>query len=123
MLPRKANSSHALISINSSPYAWIVDSGASHHMDATKEAFSSLDACKGPPILMWDDSPVDITGKGRIELNHGSFEDVLHVPKLLVNLLFVYQITHSSTGKRFEFTPNAVDIFDIQSNSKVALVR
>ena len=50
--PGKGNSSHALIAINSSPYAWIVDSSASHHMAATKESFSSLDACKGPRILM-----------------------------------------------------------------------
>jgi hypothetical protein len=33
---KKGNSSHALIAINSSPDAWIVDSGASHHMDASK---------------------------------------------------------------------------------------
>jgi hypothetical protein len=32
--PKKGNSSHALISINSSLDAWIVDSGASNHMDA-----------------------------------------------------------------------------------------
>ena len=89
-------------------------------MDATKEAFSSLDACKFPPILMGDDSPVEITGNGIIELNHGSFEDVLHVLKLSMNLLSVYQITHSGIGKRVEFTPDAVNIFDIQSNSKVA---
>ena len=69
---------------------------------------------------MGDDSPIDFTRKGRIELNNGSFEDVLHVPKLSVNLLSVYQITHSSTRKRFEFTPDAVNIFNIQSNSKVA---
>ena len=29
---KKGNSSHALISINSSPDAWIIDSGESHHM-------------------------------------------------------------------------------------------
>jgi hypothetical protein len=34
---KKGNSSHALISINSSPDAWIVDSRESHHMDASKE--------------------------------------------------------------------------------------
>jgi hypothetical protein len=49
--PKKGNSSHALIAINSSPDAWIVDSGASHHMAASKEVYYSLDACKGPPIL------------------------------------------------------------------------
>jgi hypothetical protein len=47
---KKDNSSHALISINSSPDAWIVDSGASHHMAASKAIYSSLDACKGPPF-------------------------------------------------------------------------
>jgi hypothetical protein len=31
---KKGNSSHALIAINSSPDAWIIDSGASHHMDS-----------------------------------------------------------------------------------------
>ena len=96
----KGNSSHSLIAINSSPYAWIVDLGTFHHMDSTKEFFSSLDAYKGPPILMGDDSPVKITGKGTIDLNHGSFENVLHVPKLSMNLLSVYHITHSRSRKR-----------------------
>jgi hypothetical protein len=41
---KKGNSSHALISINSSPDAWIIDSGASHHMAASKVVYSSLDA-------------------------------------------------------------------------------
>jgi hypothetical protein len=45
---KKDNSSHALIAINSSLNAWIVDSGASHHMAASKAVYSSLDACKGP---------------------------------------------------------------------------
>jgi hypothetical protein len=35
MNSKKGNSSHALISINSSLDAWIVDSRASHHMDAS----------------------------------------------------------------------------------------
>jgi hypothetical protein len=41
--PKKDNSSHALIAINSSPDAWIVDSEASHHMADSKEVYSSLD--------------------------------------------------------------------------------
>jgi hypothetical protein len=60
--PKKGNSSHALISIDFSPDAWIVDSGASDHMASKKEVYSSLDACKGPPILMGDDSPVEVIG-------------------------------------------------------------
>jgi hypothetical protein len=90
--PKKDNSSHALIAINSSLDAWIIDSGASHHMDASKEVYSSLDACKGPPILMGDNSSVEVTDKGRIELTNESFENVLHVPKLSINLLSMYQM-------------------------------
>jgi hypothetical protein len=41
---KKGNSSHALIEMNSSPNAWIVDSGASHHMDALEVFYSYLDA-------------------------------------------------------------------------------
>ena len=40
---KKGNSSHALISINSSLDAWIVDSGESHHVVASKEVYSLLD--------------------------------------------------------------------------------
>eukprot|EP00253_Pinus_taeda_P002418 PITA_02418 len=89
-------------------------------MAATKEVYSSLHACKGPPILMGDDSPIEVAGKGRGELLHGSFEDVLHVPKLSVNLLSVYESTHFGTEKRVEFTLDAVNIYDLHRNSKSA---
>jgi hypothetical protein len=36
---KKDNSSHALIAINSSLDAWIIDSGASHHMDALEAVY------------------------------------------------------------------------------------
>jgi hypothetical protein len=117
---KKGNSSHALISINSSPDAWIIDSRASYHMAASEAVYSSLDACRGPPILMGDNSCVKVTGKGRIELTNRSFENVLHVPKLSVNLLSVYQMMNSGTGKKVVFTPNAVDIYDMQTNSNVS---
>jgi hypothetical protein len=117
---KKDNSSHALIAINSSPDAWIVDSGESHHMATSEAVYSSLDACKGPPILMGENSYVEVTGKGRIELTNGSFQNVLHVPKISVNLLSMYQMTNSGTRKRFIFTPNVVDIYNMQTNSRVA---
>jgi hypothetical protein len=118
--PEKGNSSHALISINSSPDDWIVDSEASHHMDSTKEVHSSFDACKGRPILMGDNSPSEATSKGRIELTKESFKNVLHVPKISVNILFMYKMNNFGTEKRVIFTPNAVDIYDMQTNNMVA---
>jgi hypothetical protein len=83
-------------------------------------ATSYLDACKGLPILMEENSSVEVTGKGRIEFTNRSFENVLHVPKLSANLLSVYQMTNSSNGKKFIFAPNAMDIYDMQTNFRVA---
>jgi hypothetical protein len=70
---------------------------------------------------MGDDTLVEIIGQGRVELQHKSFENVLHVSKLFVNLLFVYQITHSSTRKRVEFTLDFVTIFDMHDNSTIVV--
>jgi hypothetical protein len=89
-------------------------------MATTKEVYSSLDACKGPPSLMGDNSPVKVTGKGRIELTNKSFENGLHVPTLSINILSMYKMKKYDTGKRFIFTPDAMDIYDMKTNSKVA---
>jgi hypothetical protein len=117
---KKGNSSRPLIAIDSSPNAWIIDSGASHHMDALEAVYFYLDACKGPPILMGDNSSVEVIDKGRIELINESFENVLHVPKLSINLISVYQMMNSSTRNKVIFTPNSMDIYDMQTNSRVA---
>ena len=50
---------------------------------------------------MGDDSLIEVTKKGRVELLHGGFEDVLHVPKLSVNLLSVYQISHPTPEREW----------------------
>jgi hypothetical protein len=117
---KKGNSSHALIAINSSLDAFIFYSRASHHMDTSKEVYYSLDACKGLPDMMGDNSDVEVTGKGRIELTIGSFKNVLHIPKLYVNLLSMYQMMNSDTGKKIIFTPNSADIYNMQTISMVA---
>jgi hypothetical protein len=69
---------------------------------------------------MGDNSSFKVKNKGRIELTNGSFENVLHVPKLYVNLLSVYQMTNSGTGKKVIFKKNYVDIYDMKTNSRVA---
>jgi hypothetical protein len=89
-------------------------------MATSKEVYSSLDSYKGPPILMGDNSSVEVIDKGRIELTNESFENVLHVPKIFVNLLFVYQMMNSSTVNKFIFTPNSLDIYEMQTNSRVS---
>ena len=82
---------HALLAGTSSSPSFIIDSGASRHMVSTKDAFSSLDMLKGPSIVLGDDSLTESKGKGRIDIDHGNFNNVLYVPSLASNLLSVYQ--------------------------------
>ena len=84
---------HALVAGTPSSPSFIIDSRASRHMVSTKEAFSSLDMSKGPPIVLGDDSLTNSLGKGRIDLDHGKLSNVLYVPGLASNLLSVYQMT------------------------------
>eukprot|EP00253_Pinus_taeda_P004632 PITA_04632 len=117
--PNPRGNGHALIALHSAPQEWIIDSGASHHMASSKESFSSLHASSGPPILMGDNSAVAATGQGRVQLEDGSFENVLHIPRISVNLLSAYQMTHTGSGRKVEFTPDFVSIYDMQTNLKI----
>jgi len=62
----KRGNSHALISINCSPNAWILDLGASHHMGETKNILSFIYAWTSPHVLMGDDTPVEVIDQGRV---------------------------------------------------------
>jgi hypothetical protein len=68
---------------------------------------------------MGDDTPIEFAEEGRVELPNGSFENVLHVPKLSINILSVYQITQ--TGKRVEFTSDSFIVLDMHDNSIIAV--
>ena len=59
---------------------------------------------------MGDDSEIPAKGIDRIDLDNGYFNNVLFVPDIPANLLYVYQITHMCTTKRVTFTKNYVDI-------------
>ena len=107
-----------MVASTSSSPSFTIDSRASRHMVSTKEAFSSLDMLKGPPIVLGDDSLTNSLGKGRIDLDHGKFNNVLYVPGLASNLLSVYQMTHTGSPKKVIFSPNDVEITDIL-NGKV----
>jgi hypothetical protein len=88
-------------------------------MKTKYEVFSSLSSCSRPPILMGDDTPVTIVGERRVELHNGSFENVLHVPKLSMNMLSVDHITQKF--KKIEFTSDSVSVIDMDDNSIVAI--
>ena len=94
-----------VVSTSISP-RFIIDSGDSRHMVLTRETFSSLDDSKGPKIVLGDDSVTDSLGKGSIDLDHGSFNDVLYVPGISTDLLSAYHMTHTRSPKKFIFSPN-----------------
>ena len=111
---------HALVAGTSSSPSFIIDSGASRHMVSTKDAFTSLEMLKGPPIVLGDDSLTESLGKGRIDLDHGKFSNVLYVPSLASNLLSVYQMTHTGSPKKVIFSPDEVEIIEISSGKFIA---
>ena len=69
-------------------------------MDLTRDIFSSLEMLKVPPIVLGDNSLTYSMGKGRIDLDHGNFNNVLYVLGLASNLLSVYHMTHTGPPKK-----------------------
>ena len=60
----------------STAHAFLIDSGASNHMVASIESFSSLQSFDGPSIQLGNNSKVQTKGNGSIKLEHGRFKDV-----------------------------------------------
>ena len=60
----------------------------------------------------------DSLGKGRIDLDHGKFSNVLYVPGIASNLLSVYHMTHTGSPKKVIFSHDDVEINKIL-NGKV----
>ena len=101
---------HDLVDGYLSSSSFIIDSGASRNMASMHDSFSSLHPYNGPPILMGNDSEIQAKGIGRIDLEDGYLNNVLFVPDLAGNLIYVYQMTHTVTSKRVTFTQNYVEI-------------
>ena len=90
------------------PKYLLIDSGDSNHKMEIKELLSSLDIDKSIPIHMGDDSTIISKGKGTLNIEHGSFFDVMYVPSLASKILSVYKMNHTRVPKRVTFSPNDV---------------
>ena len=111
---------HALVASTVRSHSFIINSGDSRNMISTKESFLYLDDSKGPNIFLGDKSETESKGKGSIDFDHGSFNNVLYVPGLATNLLSVYQMTHTRSPKKVVFSPNEAEIFDIANGRVIA---
>ena len=79
-------------------------------MDSIEGSFSSLHPYSGPSILMGGDSEIPTKDISRINLDNGYLDNVLFVPDIAKNLIFVYQMNHTSFSKRVTFTQYDVEI-------------
>ena len=113
-------SGHTLKANFSTTHVFLIDSGDSNHMVASRESFSSLQYFDGPNIQLGNNSKFQTKGKGSIKLEHGRFKDVLYVPSLASNMLPVYQMTHTGSPKRVIFGPDSVEITDISTANIIA---
>ena len=101
--------------ISTSTYdEWLIDSGASYHMDKDKDIFSTLNECNTKKIFVGDDRALSVVGSKTIQVDNSHFNDVLCVQSISYNLLSLYQITHSGEGKTIEFSPFQVVIKDLK---------
>ena len=96
--------------IQEPPIIWLHANNHSLHFKITD----------GTSIHMGDDTQIQAEGKGSIKLKHGVLKYVLCVPSLAANLLFVYQMTHTSPPKRVVFGSDSVKISDISTGKIIA---
>jgi hypothetical protein len=113
----RARDGHALMAVTSTPLSWILDSGASNHMSASKYGFSSIEESTRSSIYFGDAILAKVCREGIVDLEGGCFKNVLHVPLLSTNLLLIYHITHSGSGRKVEFTLDSAVITDISTGS------
>ena len=79
-------------------------------MVTSKESFSTLTLSGGPSIHMGDESQIPVVQRGSFKIQHGEFKNVLYVPSLAANLLYVYQMTHTGFANRVTFASYLVEI-------------
>ena len=92
-----AGKSSSFLSFNTSSTEniWIIDSGATDHMTHHSSYFSSYIILTGNQhITIANGSHTPVIGCGNIQLQSSlHLNNVLHVPKLSINLLSIHKIT------------------------------
>ena len=98
---------------------FLIDFGASNHMVESKESLSSLYLYRGPSIHMGDDSQIPALGKGSIKFEDGVFKNVLYVPSMVANMLFIYHIIHTDSPKWLTFDPDSMEIHEVSTGNAI----
>jgi hypothetical protein len=85
------------IDISASQCVWYIDLGATKHMTSKQEVFSKLAPCDNKIIILGDDSIHEVQGRGKVPMRVSrncikNIQNVLYVPGLKTNLLFVSKL-------------------------------
>jgi hypothetical protein len=111
---------HDLMDVTSTPSYCILDLGASNDMASSKHEFFSIKESTRSPIYLGDATPAKVCGERIVDIEGGCFKNMLHVPSLYANLLLIYQITHSISGRKVDFTTDSAVITHISIGSQLA---
>ena len=90
-------------------------------MVSTRDSFSFLDSFGGPIVVLGDDCQTASKGRGRIDIDHGSFTNVLFFLSLAANIFSTYHMTHTGSPKNVIFTPNDTYISEISTGRIVSI--
>lgn len=86
--PSPSNTKSLVGNVSSPSIPWLIDSGASHHMTGSLEAFSTTRDISPSPVGLPDGVQTNATKEGTIHLSRGLILcNVLYVPNLAVNLI------------------------------------
>jgi hypothetical protein len=87
--------------------AWLVDSGASFHINSNREQFYEYERYDGGNAFLSDDSTTRIIGRGKFKLRLideriRTLPGVLHIPGLAINLISVRKMDDVGLKTIFE---------------------
>jgi len=120
MMQHMANSMIGGVSDNN---VWHVDSGTSNHMTSHGEWFRDTKDLKTPGFLETSDDtthPITQIGKVPLSMQDGQtkyLKDVLHVPTITKNLVFVGQMVEQ--GLQVTFNLNGCFVEDMKNQGKL----
>jgi hypothetical protein len=87
--------------------AWLVDSGASFHINPHREWLCEYERYDGGNVFLGDDSITRIIGQGKVKLRYmdgriRTLPGVIHIPGLAKNLISVSKMDNAWVKTIFE---------------------
>ena len=102
-----------------SPFSWIIDTGASHHVTGTESCLTDTHHISQCSVGLPNSAHAIATKAGRVLLTDGLIlEHVLFVPQLHCNLISVSQLIDDSKCL-LQFTNSLCAIQDLRSRSLI----